>query len=130
MNLYQRCKLLSEVLNDQQRICKEYGNEGKARDFFKRQYFSDVIGKITLDDLIDLYEAYPDEADWAEHHYMLIDMVVMYDEARRAETPHISERLREPRKNWKKKALELEEELELAKGEIEYLKRKLRESAQ
>ena len=78
-NLYQRCKLLSEILADNTYIDSDFdGNEQRARDFFKREYFSDIDGKITLDDLIHIYRAYPDEKIWAGEGYMLGRIAAKY----------------------------------------------------
>jgi uncharacterized coiled-coil protein SlyX len=79
-NLFRRSQLLAEVMADRDFIDSDFeGNEGDAREHFEAQYFSDVSGWVTVDRLIAIYCAYPNEEKWAACHYRLPDMVALFE---------------------------------------------------
>lgn len=112
-NVFQRCKLATEILADQDWIAEACdGSELKAIELIEDQYFSDLRGFITVGRLRQLYQAYSEEREWAEFRYDLGAMEAKYRE------DHPADINRGERKSWKQVAEALQEEVERLKMEL------------
>jgi hypothetical protein len=123
-NLFRRCVLLSEIMSDRDFIASDFeGDEGAARAHFEEQFFSDVSGWCTIDQLISLVRAFPNEAIWENVNYRLPDLRALYDEAHQSEHEPI------PRVSWKSRATEAEDRAEQLRAQIAVRDRQLEEQA-
>jgi len=71
-NVYLRAKLATELLADRTWVEEEFrGNDFDASDHLEETYFSDLSGAYALADLVGLYQALPDDKEWAKKNYNL-----------------------------------------------------------
>ncbi len=122
-NIFRRCQLASECFEDADFIDTEWGGkEDAARASFENLYFSDVAGFVTIDRLISIYRAYPNESTWESHHYRLPDMLAMFLEEHPPEAKQTHER-----PAWKARAREAEEQLGNVEAQLSAKDRKIAE---
>lgn len=123
-NLYQRCKLLAKSLDDSVGIVSLHfgGDESAFRKYFERTYFNELMGLTVLNELADLYRAFPNEQDWIRNDYSFakLRLLLMKKEEPLRLPPA-------PRTNWKQKALDLEVELEVLTADNERLRKRISE---
>jgi DNA repair exonuclease SbcCD ATPase subunit len=126
-NIYERCKLASEILADRDWIAIEHGGEyDAAQKALEDDFFSDVAGFIVLADLVLIYKQFPDEAQWKELRYNLAALKGAMREATREPKP-----AKEPQKRATLAQLaELEEQLASATQRAENLSRTISNQAE
>lgn len=126
-NIYERCKLASEILSDRDWIAIEHGGEyDAAQKALEDDFFSDVAGFIVLADLVQIYKQFPVEEKWRELRYNLAAL-----KAAMRETTREPKAEKEPQKRATLAQLhELEQQVESAGQRAENLSRTISNQAE
>jgi hypothetical protein len=145
-NPYRRVVLADTILQDAAWIARHFdGNDNKALDALEDDYFRD-IGKIyKLGVLRAVLRRFPTEAEWAEVHYDITALVILWESERpkekgepqsrvsRADLEEAEEKLRDAEREnrsyrereieLRQRIKELEEENQRLRGRIDELER-------
>ena len=69
---FERVALAALVLQDREWVFAAHGgSESLAREYLEAEFFGDLCGAVTLDQLLEIHRTFPDQQRWAEHKYNL-----------------------------------------------------------
>ena len=144
-NIFRRVEIAATVLRDTSWLADEFeGDEGRAMDYLETHYFSQLAGFIPLGTLVEIYRAFPTEAEWLEYGYDLRAMEIKWwamrqtvkrqstatagkRRATRAEVEDVKQRYRAARTNANQQADRLRDERAQKERIIEKVKAKVAE---
>jgi hypothetical protein len=119
-NLFERIKLVHQLVNEQEFIAFHNGDVLEAREALCAEYFKELHGAVDLLVLIDVYNTHSTKKWWSERKYNIKVILNEYRSARKEANSDNQEK-----RTRRAVTLKQHEELE---AEVENLKYKLKES--
>ena len=80
--IHERLGLCIELLKDKEYVAAHFGDEGNALDRLEDDCFGDLCGARSLPELLEVYRAFPEKAQWEQHRWHLGRLVAEWDRTR------------------------------------------------
>lgn len=87
--VYERLKIVDTLLNDHAYVAESWGDESKAFQVLEDDYFGDT--STELSQLIEMFRAFPQEAQWAKFKWNVSRLFSQWEMDRRAAAKNESE---------------------------------------
>lgn len=93
-NIYERCKLASEILRDKDYVAEKYGGYDEAQVTLEDSYFSDLKGFICLERLVAIVRHFEEEQQWRNERYNIRSLNYLFEESQKAPVPKSAHKTR------------------------------------